>query len=55
MSISFRGQVGFTGQKMKFSIKDFLWIWSHLPKKSLMENFIHIFVENEDKQTTISF
>ena len=40
----------FTTQKMKFSIKDFfskcdqirrkLWIWSHLPKKSLMENFI---------------
>ena len=39
-----------TAQKMKFSIKDFfskcnqirsfLWIWSHLLKKSLMENFI---------------
>ena len=39
-----------TAQKMKFSIKDFfgncdrirrkLQIWSHLPKKSLMENFI---------------
>ena len=37
-------------KKMKFSIKDFfskcdqihsfLWIWSHLLKKSLMENFI---------------
>ena len=37
-------------QKMKFSIKDFfskydqirrkLWIWSHLLKKFLMENFI---------------
>ena len=37
-----------TAQKMKFSIKDFfskcdqirsfLWIWSHLLKKSLMEN-----------------
>ena len=37
-------------QKIKFSIKDFfskcdqirreLWIWSHLLKKSLMENFI---------------
>ena len=35
---------------MKFSTKDFfsnceqirilLWIWSHLPNKSLMENFI---------------
>ena len=39
-----------TGQKMKFSIKDFfskcdqnrrkLWIWSNLLKKLLMENFI---------------
>ena len=35
-----------TAQKMKFSIKDFfsffrkLRIWSHLLKKSLMENFI---------------
>ena len=39
-----------TAQKMKFSINDsfskcdqtcsFLWIWSHLPKKSLMGNFI---------------
>ena len=38
--------------KMKFSIKDlfskcdqirsFLWIWSHLLKKSLMENFIFV-------------
>ena len=42
--------VQFTAQKMKFSIKDFfskcdqirrkLPIWSHLLKKSLMENFI---------------
>ena len=39
-----------TAQKMKFLIKDFsskcdqvrkkLWIWSHLLKKTLMENFI---------------
>ena len=39
-----------TAQKMKFSVKDFfskcdqirsfLWIWSHLRKKSLIENFI---------------
>ena len=39
-----------TAQKMKFSIKDFfskcdqirrfLWIWSYLLKKYLMENFI---------------
>ena len=41
---------------MKFSIKDFsskcdqirrkLWIWSHLQKKSLMENFIFCAVDN---------
>ena len=41
-------QTRYTAQKMKFSIKDFfreygqicrkLWIWSHLLKKSLMEN-----------------
>ena len=32
----------FTAQKMKFSIKDFsfLRIWSHLLKKSFIENFI---------------
>ena len=39
-----------TAQKMKFFIKDFfskcdqirrkLWIWSHIIKKSLMEDFI---------------
>ena len=44
------GSVNFTAQKMMFSIKDFfnkcdqirsfLRIWSHLLKKSLMENFI---------------
>ena len=43
-------QPSYTTQKMKFSIKDFfrkcdrirrkLRIWSHLLKKSLMENFI---------------
>ena len=27
-------------QKMKF-LCSFLWIWSHLLKKSLMENFIY--------------
>ena len=42
---------------MKFSSKDFfskcdqirrkLWIWSHLLKKSLMENFIFCAVLNE--------
>ena len=40
----------FSAQKLKFSIMDFLikydqirrklWLWSHLPKKSLMEKFI---------------
>ena len=46
----------FTAQKMKFSIKDFfskcdqirrkLRIWSHLLKKSIMENFIFCAVYN---------
>ena len=46
----FQGTFSFTAHKMKFSIKDFfskcdqirsfLRIWSHLLKKSLMENFI---------------
>ena len=45
-----------TAQKMKFSIEDFsskcdqirskLRIWSHLLKKSLMENFIFCAVSN---------
>ena len=45
-----------TAQKMKFSIKDFfskcdqirskLRIWSHLPKKCLMENFTFCLMEN---------
>ena len=30
----------FTAQKMKFSIKDFFSIWSHMLMKILMENFI---------------
>ena len=48
-----------TAQKMKFSIKDFfskcdqvrrkLRIWSHLLKKSLMENFIFCAVVNMAK------
>ena len=47
----------FTAQKMKFSIKDFfskcdqirrkLRIWSHLLKKSLMENFVFCLVITE--------
>ena len=39
-----------TAQKTKFSFKDFfdfLRIWSHLPKKSLMENFIFCAVKTE--------
>ena len=51
---------------MKFSIKDFfskcdqirrfLWIWSHLLKKSLMENFIFCAVwENSSLRTTYHF
>ena len=49
----------FTGQKMKSAIKDFfskcdqirsfLRIWSHLLKKSLMENFIFCAVFNLQK------
>ena len=43
-------------QKTKFSIKDFfskcglkkLWIWSHLLKKSFMENMIFCAVENNN-------
>ena len=45
-----------TTQKMELSMKDFLskcdqissflWIWSHLLKKSLMENFIFCAVFN---------
>ena len=52
-----------TGQKIKFAIKDFfskcdqirrkLRIWSHLLKKSLMENFVfcavYIFCRNTGK------
>ena len=53
----------FTAQKMKFSIKDFfskwdqirsfLRIWSHLLKKSLMENFIfmQLWVKNTQVKT----
>ena len=46
-----------TVQKIKFFIKDFfskcdqicrkLWIWSHLLKKSLMENFIFCAMKND--------
>ena len=32
--------VVYTLQKTKFPIKDFFTVWSHLLKKSLMENFI---------------
>ena len=36
--------------KMKFSIKDFLRIWSHLLKKSLMENFFFCVVKETPVQ-----
>ena len=49
-----------TAQKMKFSIKDFfdkcdqirsfLWIWSHLLKKSLMGNY----TENQNQSIQVS-
>ena len=49
-AFSWSGEDGQAAQKMKLSIKDFsskcdqvhskLWIWSHLLKQSLMENFI---------------
>ena len=41
-----------TEQKTKFSIKDFL-IWSHVQKKSLMENFIFCAVGVWNFQTII--
>ena len=51
-----------TVQKMKFSVKDlfskcdqirsFLMIWSHLLKKSLMENFIFCAVHKVNKKVT---
>ena len=54
----------FTAQKMNFSIKDFLSkhdqicsfmrIWSHLLKKSLMENFIFRAVFNRFHQFIFS-
>ena len=47
-----------TAQKMTFSMKDFfsdcdqshrkLWIWSHLLKKPLMENFIFCAVDAQE-------
>ena len=48
--LQFAQDSAYTPQKMKFSItgffskcdqiRSFLWIWSHLLKKSLMKNFI---------------
>ena len=35
-----RGLKGFTAQKVKFSTKDCLRNWPHLPKKSLGKNFM---------------
>ena len=34
-----------TAQKLKFSIKDLFSTWSHLLKKSLIENFIFCAVD----------
>ena len=46
IKIKFNPGKPYTGQKMKFSIKDFFskyhHISSHLPKNSLMENFIFL-------------
>ena len=54
-----------TAQKMKFSIKDIfgkcdqipgkLWIWSHLLKKSLMENFIFVQCVSNELPEIFSF
>ena len=56
-----------TAQKKKFSIKDFfskcdqirskLWIWSHLMKKSLMENFMFCAVwwQNPKRALVLSY
>ena len=38
--VNFVISLSFTAQEAKFSIKDFFSKWSHLLKKSLMENFI---------------
>ena len=50
LKLCFHHWSSFIAQKMKFSIKDFfskceqirrkLWVWSHLLKKSLLENLI---------------
>ena len=40
LKISYHTSSRVTAQKMKISIKDFLSKWSHLLKKSLIENFI---------------
>ena len=57
--------VSFTAQKIKFSIKDFfskcdqirsfLWIWSHLLKSFLMENFLFcaVFVTVDERADLI--
>ena len=49
--------IGHTAQKMKFSITDFsifLRIWSHLLKKSLMENFIFCTVSSSTRSYAIT-
>ena len=42
--VNFVISLSFTAQEAKFSIKDFFSKWSHLLKKSLMENFIFCLV-----------
>ena len=60
-----RFERAYTAQKMRFSIKDFyikcdqirsfLWIWSHLPKKSLMKTsfFVQCYVNRVDIEKVI--
>ena len=70
--MSRKKKTNITAQKMKFSVKDFfskcdqickkLRIWSHLLKKSLLENFISYavyqmneYILNDEKLTQLKF
>ena len=70
--MSRKEKTNITAQKMKFSVKDFfskcdqickkLRIWSHLLKKSLLENFISYavyqmneYILNDEKLTQLKF
>ena len=44
-----------TAQKTKLSIKDYLQIWSHLLRKSLMENFIFCVVLSNMNSLILNF